>query len=79
MPGRMEELPVLHALILLTQVPSEQRRGLSDGQGCVGLHFVGLVTQFPFSHLKGLVRGQTVKFGGAPKASAASGVARNGF
>jgi len=76
----MEEPPLLHALLLLAQAPSEQRKGLSGGQmSAVGLHFVGLVTQSPFSHLKGLMRGQTVVFGGAPKASAASGIARNGF
>ncbi|MDQ3797299.1 MAG: hypothetical protein M3294_07000 [Pseudomonadota bacterium] len=62
---------------LLTHEPSAQRRGLSGEQGRMGVHLVGLVTQSPFSHLNGLVRGHTVRFNGAPKASAGSSTVRN--
>ena len=57
---------------VLTQAPFVQRKGLSAGQASVDLHFVGLVTQSPLSHLNGLVRGHTAVFGIVPKASVGS-------
>lgn len=57
---------------VLTQVPFVQRKGMSAGQAPVDLHFVGLVTQSPLSHLNGLVRGHTAVFGIVPKASVGS-------